>query len=83
MSWAGRVGMKPVEGAEDGHGHTAPRCSLVPEDNVPGDSDEVSSFVRLNFGPRDLDMYIHTVCQTTSSFEVMRPPIVLLWLTSV
>ena len=87
MSRAGRVGLKPGEGAEDGHGHTAPRyvwtSSLVPEDNVPRDSDEVSSFVRLNFGPCDLDMYIHTVCQTTSIFEVMRPPIVLLWLTWV
>ena len=39
MSQAGRVGTKPGEGAEDGHGHRAPRCALVPGDDVPGDSD--------------------------------------------
>ena len=38
MSQAGRVGTKPGEGAEDGHGHRAPRCALVPGDDVPGDS---------------------------------------------
>ena len=56
MSQAGRVGSKPGEGAEDGHGHRAPLCALVPGDSVPGDSDEVSSFLRLKFGPCELDM---------------------------
>ena len=51
MSQAGRVSTKPDEGAKNGHGHRAPWCYLV-----PGDSDEVSSFVRLKFGPCELDM---------------------------